>query len=40
MAYVSAAHAAPGTELTIDVRGKRLPAAVVPMPFFPHRYAR
>ena len=40
MAYVSAADAAPGTALTIDVRGKRLPAAVVPMPFVPHRYAR
>ena len=40
MAYVSAAHAAPGTALTIDVRGKRLPATVVPLPFVPHRYAR
>jgi len=40
MAYVDAAHAAPDTALEIDVRGKRLPARVVPMPFVPHRYHR
>lgn len=40
MAYVATAHAAEGTALTIDVRGKRLPARVVPMPFVPHRYFR
>ena len=40
MAYVAAAQAAPGTALEIDVRGKRLPARVVPMPFVPHRYYR
>ena len=40
MGYVLQAHSAPGTELTIDVRGKRLPARVVPMPFVPHRYSR
>ena len=40
MAYVDASHAADGTELEIEVRGKRLPARVVPMPFVPHRYAR
>jgi aminomethyltransferase len=40
MAYVNAAHAADGTALTIEVRGKRLPARVVPMPFVPHRYHR
>ena len=40
MAYVDAAHAAPGTALEIDVRGKRLAAAVTPMPFVPHRYHR
>ncbi len=39
-AYVAAAHAAPGTKLEIDVRGKRLPAAVTPLPFVPHRYHR
>ncbi|MCW1427928.1 glycine cleavage system aminomethyltransferase GcvT [Novosphingobium sp. JCM 18896] len=40
MAYVDAALAAPGTALDIDVRGKRLSATVVPMPFVPHRYHR
>jgi aminomethyltransferase len=40
MGYVSAAHAANGTALQIDVRGKRLDAVVTPMPFVPHRYVR
>lgn len=40
MAYVDAAQAAEGTALTIDMRGKRLPARVVPLPFVPHRYHR
>ncbi len=40
MAYVDTAHAAPGTELAIEMRGKLLPANVVPMPFVPHRYHR
>ena len=40
MAYVAAAQSAPGTALEIDMRGKRLPAEVVPMPFVPHRYFR
>ncbi len=40
MGYVDAAHAAPDTEMTIDVRGKRLTATVVPLPFFAHRYHR
>ncbi len=40
MAYVDAAYAANGTELEIAVRGKRLPAAVSPMPFVPHNYYR
>ena len=40
MAYVESAHAAEGTALEIDVRGKRLAARVVPMPFVPHRYHR
>ena len=39
-AYVTAAHAAPGTRLEIDVRGKRLPAVVTALPFVPHRYHR
>jgi aminomethyltransferase len=40
LAYVESALAAPGTKLEIDVRGKRLAANVVPMPFVPHRYYR
>ncbi|WP_133366599.1 glycine cleavage system aminomethyltransferase GcvT [Qipengyuania sediminis] len=40
LALVDAAHAAPGTALTAEVRGKRLPARVVPTPFVPHRYVR
>jgi aminomethyltransferase len=40
MAYVESAHTADGTELEIEVRGKRLPARVAPMPFVPHRYHR
>ncbi|NTZ42659.1 glycine cleavage system aminomethyltransferase GcvT [Altererythrobacter sp. SALINAS58] len=40
MAYVASEHAADGTELSIDVRGKRLDARVAPMPFVPHKYYR
>jgi aminomethyltransferase len=40
MAYVDSDLAAAGTGLEIEVRGKRLPARVVPMPFVPHRYHR
>lgn len=40
MAYVAAEHAAEGTELTVDVRGKRLAATVARTPFVPHRYFR
>jgi aminomethyltransferase len=40
MGYVDAAHAAPGTPLEIEVRGKRLAATVTPMPFVPHHYVR
>ena len=40
MAYVDAAQAAEGTVLELEVRGKRLPARVVAMPFVPHRYHR
>ena len=40
MGYVDAAHSAPGTALEIEVRGKRLAAAVTPMPFVPHHYVR
>ena len=40
MAYVAAEHSAEGTELEIEVRGKRLPATVAKTPFVPHRYHR
>jgi aminomethyltransferase len=40
MAYVASVHAVPGTQLEIEVRGKRLPATVAPMPFVPHNYYR
>lgn len=40
MAYVETDCAQPGTQLDIEVRGKRLPARVVPLPFVPHKYVR
>lgn len=40
MAFVATEHAAPGTPLFIDVRGRKLAATVAPMPFIPHRYFR
>jgi aminomethyltransferase len=40
MGYVAAAHAKAGTRVDLMVRGKPLPAAIVPLPFVPHRYAR
>ncbi|MEW6704212.1 MAG: glycine cleavage system aminomethyltransferase GcvT [Pseudomonadota bacterium] len=40
MAYLAANHAAPGHEVYAEVRGKRLPMRVAPMPFAPHRYHR
>ncbi|MEP5938073.1 MAG: glycine cleavage system aminomethyltransferase GcvT [Erythrobacter sp.] len=40
MAYINAAYAENGTELECEVRGKRLPAIVSPMPFVPHKYFR
>jgi aminomethyltransferase len=40
MGYVAPAQAKDGTALELMVRGKPLPARVVPMPFVPHRYAR
>jgi aminomethyltransferase len=39
MGYVRKDLAADGTRLHLLVRGKPLPATVVPMPFVPHRYA-
>jgi len=38
MGYVPAAFAAPGTKIKLVVRGKALDAAVVSLPFTPHRY--
>lgn len=40
MAYVAREHAAIGTALEVEVRGKRLAATVAPTPFVPHRYYR
>ena len=40
MGYVRKDLAADGTPLHLVIRGKPLPARVVPMPFVPHRYAR
>jgi aminomethyltransferase len=40
MAYVAAAHAADGTALELEVRGRRLAATVVPMPFHQKNYVR
>ena len=40
MAYVARDHAAEGTVLEAQVRGRRLPATVVRMPFVPHHYHR
>ena len=40
MGYVGDAHARDGRELEVEVRGRKLPATVAPMPFVPHRYVR
>ena len=40
MGYVDAAHAAPGTQLTLIVRDKPLPARVAELPFVPNRFVR
>ena len=40
MGYVDAAHVAPGTQLTLIVREKPLPARVVELPFVPNRFHR
>lgn len=40
MGYVRADLAGEGTELGLMVRGRTIPARVVPMPFTPHRYPR
>jgi aminomethyltransferase len=38
MGYVDAAHAKVGTALKLLVRGKKIPASIVKMPFAAHRY--
>jgi aminomethyltransferase len=40
MGYVDAAHAKTGTQVSLMVRGKPLPAVVAGMPFVPHTYYR
>jgi aminomethyltransferase len=40
MGYVASPHAGDGTALAIEVRGRRLPATVVPMPFVSKTYVR
>ena len=40
MGYVRRDLAEDGSALTLVVRGKPMPATVVPLPFVPHRYAR
>jgi len=40
MGYVLAEHAEIGTSLTGDVRGKRLPVTICPLPFHPTSYKR
>ena len=40
MAYLPQNHALPQHEVFAEVRGKRLPMRVSPMPFAPHRYQR
>jgi aminomethyltransferase len=40
LGYVAREHAAPGTPLTLIVRGKPHPARVADLPFVPHRYQR
>jgi aminomethyltransferase len=40
MGYVDSRFAEAGTPLLLMVRGNALPAAVVPLPFVPHRYHR
>ena len=40
MAYLAANHAPLHHEVYAEVRGKREPMRVAPMPFVPHRYVR
>jgi aminomethyltransferase len=38
VAYVATAHAAVGSRLTVDIRGAKIPAEVVPTPFYKRPY--
>ena len=40
MGYVPRDHAAPGTAIAAEVRGKRVSCTVAAMPFVPHNYVR
>ena len=40
MGYLANQYAAPGTRIFADVRGKRMPVALCPLPFVAHRYKR
>lgn len=40
MGYVPRDHAAPGTVIAAEVRGKRVPVTVAATPFVPHNYVR
>ena len=40
MAYLAATQAAPGTIVDAEVRARRQPMRIVPLPFTPHRYFR
>jgi aminomethyltransferase len=40
MGYVARAHAATGTTLMGEVRGKRMPVTVADLPFHPTTYKR
>jgi aminomethyltransferase len=40
LGFVNLQHAAPGTKLQVQVRGKLQPATVTTLPFVPHRYVR
>ncbi len=40
MGYVAPAFAPPGTKVYAELRGKRVPMTVTPLPFVPHRYKR
>jgi len=40
MGYVPAEMAKPGTALMADLRGRRLPVSVTPLPFRPANYKR